>query len=549
MQTVPAHTEQPLAAESTSHPRGLYLLFATEMWERFSYYGMRAVLVLFLTKAMMMDKAFASKFYGGYTSLIYLTPLIGGFIADRYWGNRRSILTGGILMALGQFTLFFSASNYGPAETHSLSHQLLYLGLGFMILGNGFFKPNISSMVGSLYSATDKRKDAAYTIFYMGINLGSFIGNTITSLLGDTGRAGDFRWAFLACGIAMLLGTGIFQWGKTKYLHTPEGVQVGETPAISGGIKGVFALLPVLLALALGLLWLDSTPISGFILYVKHLFGSNSDTLPAWANAPLPIIITLLVVATLGIVIYILSDKTLTNSDRQRVMVIFTVAFFVVFFWAAFEQAPASLTFFADEQMDRTIFGYELPASIFQNLNAFFVVAGAPVMALLWTALGKRGSEPPSPVKMAIGLALLAVGYLVMCFGVHDLQPGVKVSMFYLVALYFFHSIGELCLSPIGLSLVNKLAPIKFASLLMAVWFLANAAANYLAGYMSSLYPDPKSDKPAPVLLGFQITNLYDFFLVFVVSASAAALILFIISRQLTKMMDARNYPAPVAQG
>ncbi|HEX8660191.1 MAG TPA: MFS transporter, partial [Hymenobacter sp.] len=157
MQTVPAHTEQPLQAESTSHPKGLYLLFATEMWERFSYYGMRAVLVLFLTKAMMMDKAFASKFYGGYTSLIYLTPLIGGFIADRYWGNRRSILTGGVLMALGQFTLFFAASNYGPAETHSLSHQLLYLGLGFMILGNGFFKPNISSMVGSLYSATDKR--------------------------------------------------------------------------------------------------------------------------------------------------------------------------------------------------------------------------------------------------------------------------------------------------------------------------------------------------------------------------------------------------------
>jgi POT family proton-dependent oligopeptide transporter len=357
----------------------------------------------------------------------------------------------------------------------------------------------------------------------MGINLGSFIGNTITSLLGDTGHAGDFRWAFLACGIAMLLGTAIFQWGKTKYLHTPEGVQVGETPAISGGIKGVFALLPVLLALMLGILWLDS--------------------------AKFPTIAPLLGVALLAIVIMIFSDKSLSGADVQGVLVIFIVSFFVVFFWAAFEQAPASLTFFADEQMDRTLFGYELPASIFQNLNAFFVVAGAPVMALLWTALGKRGSEPPSPVKMAIGLALLAVGYLVMCFGVHDLQPGVKVSMFFLVALYFFHSIGELCLSPIGLSLVNKLAPIKFASLLMAVWFLANAAANYLAGYMSSLYPDPKSNKPAPVLLGFQITNLYDFFLVFVVSASVAALILFIISRQLTKMMDARNYPAPTAQG
>ena len=522
MQPVSAQTERPLAAESSSHPRGLYLLFATEMWERFSYYGMRAVLVLFLTKAMMMDKAFASKFYGGYTSLVYLTPLIGGFISDRYWGNRRSILTGGLLMALGQFTLFFSASNYGAAETHAFSHWLLYLGLGVMIVGNGFFKPNISSMVGSLYSPADKRKDAAYTIFYMGINLGSFIGNTITSLIGDTGNPADFRWAFLACGIAMLLGTVIFNWGKGKYLHTPEGVQVGETPVQSGGVMGIYALLPVLLAIILGILWLDS------------------------AFTKFSVIAALLGVAVVGIAFMIFSDKSLSGADVKGIMVIFIVSFFVVFFWAAFEQAPASLTFFADEQMNRTIFGFTLPASIFQNLNAIFVVVGAPIMAAVWTALGRRGAEPPSPLKMAIGLAMLAAGYLVMCFGVHNLQPGVKVSMFFLVALYFLHSVGELCLSPIGLSLVNKLAPAKFASLLMAVWFLANAAANYLAGYMSSLYPDPKSTAPAPVLLGFHITNLYDFFMVFVVSAAVAAGILFLISGKLAKMMDARNYPAPV---
>ena len=522
MPTTPAvRGESAPATASASHPRGLYLLFATEMWERFSYYGMRAVLVLFLTKAMMMDKAFASKFYGGYTSLVYLTPLIGGFISDRYWGNRRSITVGGLLMAVGQFVLFASASNYGPEATHQLSHWLLYAGLGAMIVGNGFFKPNISSMVGSLYAPADQRKDAAYTIFYMGINLGSFLGNTITSLIGDTGRPGDFRWAFLACGIAMLLGTVVFNWGKGRYLHTPDGVQVGETPAnvSAGGINGIYALLPVLLAVVLGVLWLDSTQF--------------------------PLIAPLLGVAVVAIAFMIFSDKTLSGADVKGIMVIFIVSFFVVFFWAAFEQAPASLTFFADEQMNRTIFGVTLPASIFQNLNAIFVVAGAPLMALVWTALGRRGAEPASPVKMAIGLALLAAGYLVMCFGVHDLQPGVKVSMFFLVALYFLHSIGELCLSPIGLSLVNKLAPVKFASLLMAVWFLANAAANYLAGYMSSLYPDPKSTAPAPVLLGFQINNLYDFFLVFVVSAAAAAALLFLISGKLAKMMDARNYPAP----
>ena len=525
MQTIPAQTGQPLSAESSSHPRGLYLLFATEMWERFSYYGMRAVLVLFLTKAMMMDKAFASKFYGGYTSLVYLTPLIGGFISDRYWGNRRSIMTGGLLMALGQFTLFFSASNYGPAETHALSHWLLYLGLGVMIVGNGFFKPNISSMVGSLYSATDKRKDAAYTIFYMGINLGSFLGNTITSLIGDKeGHPEAFRWAFLACGIAMLLSVVVFNWGKDKHLHTPTGEQVGLTPVKSGGIMGVYALLPVLLALVLGILWLDS------------------------AFTKFSVIAALLGVSVLGIDFMIFSDKSLSGADIKGIMVIFIVSFFVVFFWAAFEQAPASLTFFADEQMNRTIFGYTLPASIFQNLNAIFVVVGAPLMAMVWTALGRRGAEPPSPLKMAIGLGLLAAGYLVMCFGVNNLQPGVKVSMFFLVALYFLHSVGELCLSPIGLSLVNKLAPVKFASLLMAVWFLANAAANYLAGYMSSLYPDPKSTGPAPQILGFHITNLYDFFMVFVVSAAVAAAILFLISGKLAKMMDARNYPAPAAQ-
>ena len=518
MQTTTAQAGQPLSADSTSHPKGLYLLFATEMWERFSYYGMRAVLVLFLTKAMMMDKAFASKFYGGYTSLVYLTPLIGGFISDRYWGNRRSILTGGLLMAVGQFTLFAAANVYGTPT----SHWLLYAGLGTMIVGNGFFKPNISSMVGSLYSNGDSRKDAAYTIFYMGINLGSFIGNTITSLIGDTGNPADFRWAFLACGIAMLLGTAVFNWGKDKYLHTPTGEQVGLTPAKSGGIMGVYALLPVLLALILGILWLDSNKFAT----IAPLLG----------------------IAVLGIAYMIFSDKSLSGADVKGIMVIFIVSFFVVFFWAAFEQAPASLTFFADEQMNRTIFGYTLPASIFQNLNAIFVVVGAPIMAAVWTALGRRGAEPPSPLKMAIGLALLAAGYLVMCFGVNNLQPGVKVSMFFLVALYFLHSVGELCLSPIGLSLVNKLAPVKFASLLMAVWFLANAAANYLAGYMSSLYPDPKSTAPAPVLLGFHITNLYDFFMVFVVSAAVAAALLFLISGKLAKMMDARNYPAPTAQ-
>jgi POT family proton-dependent oligopeptide transporter len=487
------------------HPQGLFLLFTTEMWERFSYYGMRAVLTLYFTQALLYDKAYASNFYGAYTGLVYLTPLIGGYIADKYWGNRRSIITGGLLMALGQFLLFFSGSFY---TDQPLSNPLLYFGLGVMIVGNGFFKPNISSMVGSLYEPTDRRKDAAYTIFYMGINLGSFIGQTICAVVGNTGDPADFRWAFLACGIAMLLGTVIFQWGKVKYLLSFRGEPVGQTPRTSPAVGRVYWVLPLLLVVSLGLLWFDVN------VY--------------------PVLLPLLVLGGLAILALILTDKTITAREKQQVGVIYAVSFFVIFFWAAFEQAGASLTFFADEQVDRELFGWTIPPALFQNFNPFFVVTCAPFMAALWTYLGDRGLEPASPYKMAIGLGLLSVGYLIMLPAVQDPTPGVKVSAGYLAALYFFHSIGELCLSPIGLSLVNQLAPAKYASVLMAVWFLANAAANKLAGILSAFYPEP--GKPTN-FLGYQMNNLYDFFLLFVVMSGVAAALLLLLSRRLKRMM------------
>lgn len=496
-------TSTPRERKILGHPRGLFLLFATEMWERFSYYGMRAVLALYFTKALLFDKAFASNFYGGYTALVYLTPLVGGFIADRYWGNRRSILTGGTLMAIGQLVLFFSGTFYNQP----LGQYLLFGGLGLMIVGNGFFKPNISSMVGNLYDPADRRKDAAYTIFYMGINLGSFIGQTICGLVGDTGDPADFRWAFLACGIAMLLGTLVFQWGKTRYLTTWRGEQVGEVPKNSPGIGKVVWVLPALLVACLGLLWLDTQ--YNIMLYF-------------------------LLAGYLGLLAYMMLDKTLTPKEKTQVIVIYAVSLFVIFFWAAFEQAGASLTFFADEQVNRELFGWTIPASLFQNFNPFFVVTCAPLMAWLWTTLGNRGLEPASPYKMAIGLALLSIGYLIMLPAVQNPVPGVKVSAGYLAALYFFHSIGELCLSPIGLSLVNQLAPTKYASLLMGVWFLANAFANKLAGLLSSYYPEKGR---VTNFIGYQITNLYDFFLLFVVMSGVAAVILFLLSRRLKRMM------------
>jgi len=498
---------------STSHPKGLYVLFATEMWERFSYYGMRAILVLFMTKALLYDKVLASNLYGSYTGLVYLTPLVGGYVADRYWGNQRSIITGGLLMALGQFLLFFCGSTFQSSP--ELSTLLFFSGLGFLIAGNGFFKPNISSMVGQMYPAGDRRTDAAYTIFYMGINMGGALGPFVCGFFGDTGNPADFRWGFLAAGIGMLLSVLIFNRLKDKYVVDPDGKILGLTPETASGKKPiktsqilVYAALVAFSLAVIGLLYVDA-----------RIFG---------------ILSYLLIAAVLGIGFMIISDKTLSVIEKQRISVIFIVSFFVIFFWSAFEQAGASLTFFAEEQTQRDLGFFTVPASFFQSLNSIFVITFAPVFAWIWVKLGNRNAEPSSPTKMAWGLFLLAIGYLIIAYGVKGVQPGVKVSMMWLTSMYAFHTFGELCLSPIGLSLVNKLAPFRFASLLMAVWFLANAAANKFAGVLSALYPEPGR---TPDFLGYQISGLYEFFILFVGMAGLASLILFVLSKYLQKMM------------
>lgn len=495
-------------AVTTSHPKGLYVLFATEMWERFNYYGMRAVLVLFMTKALMFDKVFASNLYGSYTGLIYLTPLLGGYIADRYWGNKRSIIAGGLVMAIGEFILFFCGTIY--ASNPDLSALLFFSGLGFMIAGNGFFKPNISALVGQLYPKGDKRTDAAYTIFYMGINVGGAIGPFVCGFLGDTGNPADFRWAFFAGGIGMLISVITLKLLHNKYVTDPQGKTLGLTPAnVSKKI-----LQPIVMILGL---FIFSLITIGLIYADAKIFSY---------------LFYLLIGCILLIAYIVFSDKSLNGLEKKKIAVIFTVSFFVIFFWSAFEQAGASLTFFAEEQTQRDLGFYVVPTSFFQSLNSIFVVTLAPLFAWLWIKLGKH--EPASPTKMAMGLFLLALGYLWIAFGVKDVQPGIKVSMIWLSGMYAMHTSGELCLSPIGLSLVNKLAPAKFASLLMAVWFTANAFANKLAGVLSALYPDGKPT----YILGIQINNLYEFFMMFVVMAGIAAGILFILSTKLKKMMQ-----------
>lgn len=565
------------ATPAKGHPKGLYILFTTEMWERFNYYGLRAVLVLFCIHALGFKDAYASHIYGSYTSLVYLTALLGGFVADRYWGNSRSIITGGLVMALGEFVLFGCGTVY--SSNPGLSSLLLFCGLGLMIAGNGFFKPNISSLVGQLYPQGDRRKDAAYTIFYMGINTGGALGPFVCALVGDTGNPADFRWAFLAAGIGMLMSVVVQKFFQHRYVVTPEGKPLGKVPegAPVSWRNPFFVTLGLIAfsAAMIGLLFLDLNKLPGTLTW-------------------------LLVGSAVVILAVILFDKSLTKVERDRIWVIIIVSFFVVFFWACFEQAGDSLTFFADKQTDRhlglhlpkwiaylacvaglylvywlyrrtrvnmgpgdsrlkiSIFGLlalvvvgvgylvyriatvpgptlnmeELPASMFQSLNSLFVIGFAPVFAWMWLRMGKR--EPSSPTKMALGLLLLALGYLWIAWGVHNVNPAVKVSMIWLTVLYMLHTWGELSLSPIGLSLVNQLSPLRFASLLMAIWFLANAFANDLVGILGALYPEPGK---VNTFLGYQVHNLYDFFMLFVIIAGTASLILFLLIKPLKRAM------------
>ncbi|MBU6158428.1 MAG: peptide MFS transporter [Bacteroidetes bacterium] len=495
---------------SASHPKGLYVLFFTEMWERFSYYGMRAILMLFMTKALLFDSEFASGLYGNYTGLVYLTPLIGGYISDRYWGNRRSILVGGILMAIGQFLLFGSASLLGT----DLAKILFFLGLMCLVIGNGFFKPNISTMVNQLYPQGDKRVDAAFSIFYMGINLGALFSPLVCGTLAEKV---DYKWGFFSAGIGMIIGILLFEFLKNKYIVTAEGKPVGtkplpvqkekiETPTTSFDVKRV-----MLWVVIYAILWAVFMQVVGFNFVSTLIFATS--------------------IAAAG---FVITDPSLTKVERSRIVVIYIIAFFVIFFWSAFEQAGASLTLFADQQTDRYIFGWEMPASYFQSVNPFAIVIFAPIFAMLWTGLGKRNMEPPSPVKQAIGLFLLAVGYLIIAIGVKGVSGADKTSMFWLLSMYLVHTIGELCLSPIGLSMVAKLSPVRLGSLLMGIWFLSNAMANDFAGMLSKLYPEGGKTTS---LLGLEITNLYDFFMVFVGMAGIASVILFLLSSRLLKMM------------
>lgn len=552
---------------SSKHPKGLWVLFGTEMWERFNFYGMRALLTLFMVNSLLMKEADASIIYGGFLALCYLTPMLGGFIADRFLGNRYCIIIGGALMAIGQFLLFLSASTFdssiGSAKT------IMWVALGIIIFGNGFFKPNISSMVGSLYPKQEKNKlDSAFTIFYMGINLGAFLGQLICPLIGDVKSADGirdihaFKWGFLAASIAMVIGTITFIILKNKYVVTPTGRAIGDLPkhntaedyeegeAQSAKFSGKSVGIAVGLFLVLGSLF-------------HFLLGQN-------------VIYSLVYASGISLAFLIMSDSSLTKVERDRIWVIYIVSFFVIFFWAAFEQAGSSLTFIADNQTDRNFFGWNMPPSMVQIFNGIFVVLLAVPFSILWDKLRAGGKEPVSPLKQAMGLALIALSYFIIAHNVKDLGSHGMLAVKWLILLYLIQTMGELCLSPIGLSLVGKLAPKRFASLLYGVFFIANAAGYALAGTLGSILPatgdkfvaaekigvnlqdvldkkvtlNPqqvaafeKAQLPTanPTFAGFEIHNLFEFFMVFVVLCGIAAVILALISPFLKKMMHGVN--------
>ena len=496
-------TDRPPALDDTAlfgHPRGLGLLFLTEMWERFSYYGMRAILILYLVQALHWNTARAANLYGTYTMLVFLTPLIGGYLADRFIGTRRSLVIGGLIIASGHFCLAVN------------SMTMFYVGLTLIIIGTGFFKPNVSTMVGQIYADGDSRRDAGFTIFYIGINTGAFLGGLVCGFLADQTRFGDrgWHWGFGAAGVGMVLGLIVYVALRDKYLP---GIGVRATKSVPDVAAPIVSTdRKVVLHGVVG-------AVAG--IAVSLLFG-GFDALGAFVAA---IIGAALAVTILGS----------HGEERKRVIAIFLVAFFVVVFWACYEQAGSSMNLFAANNTNLQVGSFHIPAAWSQNVNPAVIILFAPVFAWIWVKLAKIGREPSTALKMVIGLALLGFGFVFMVIGGARADNGVLVSPLWLVAAFTFHTWGELCLSPVGLSYVTKVAPVRFASLLMGVWFLANSAANKIAGTIAELTPTPGQAPPAPAggLLGMlqhvAMTN-HGFYTIFLVMAlSAAVLMMFFV--------------------
>ncbi len=493
------------------HPKGLFVLFFAEMWERFSYYGMRALLIFYLTKHWLFSDSESGVIYGAYTALVYIAPVVGGYLADKALGQRKAVLFGAVLLTLGHFFMAFEGSP-GEGNVDNPIIYVFWMALALIIVGSGFLKANISVMVGQLYPRTDVRRDGAYTIFYMGINIGAAAGSLLCGFIGET-----YGWAygFGLAGIGMLAGLVVFIWGKPLLLGR------GEPPKVLGKGRewGVYALGIVFV----GVCWVaiqyqdavgiflgtfgaalvcyvlsiatfqlpygrySNAPtaalacyvVSAVVLSVSMFFVSQGEGYEAWR---LP--------AAIGfggvLSIMILQMVSKTDHDRDRIVAAMFLIIVSIIFWALFEQAGSSLNLFTDRSVDREMLGITFPASTFQSINAIYIILLAPVFATTWTVLGRKGLEPSTPMKFGLGVIQVGLGFLVLVWGAQSVGVDVPTPVIFIFLIYLLHTTGELCLSPVGLSAMNRLAPAQIASLIMGTWFFASATGNFAAGQIAA---------------------------------------------------------------
>lgn len=434
------------------HPKALFVLFMVELWERFSYYGMRALLILYMTANLIdggfdFDDAKAYGIYGAYGALVYLTPLIGGFFADKLMGFRKAITLGALLMAAGQFTLFMN------------NQTTFYLGLALLVVGNGFFKPNISSMVGRFYEEGDKRRDGAFTLFYMGINMGAFLAPLTCGAIGENE---GWQYGFLAAGVGMLLGYLVFLWGQKEGIY--QNIGTGPDEEVNKPIVSFIPnkILPwIAAAVMVSLAW---------VLIIQ--------------NDVVDVMLTILAISVIGYLLF--QASKMDQVAKQRIWVIVILLLFTTVFWTFFELAGSALNLFTARNINRSLFGMEIKTTFFQSFNPLFIMALAPVFSIIWIKLSNAGKEPSAPYKFGVGLALLGLGFLVLKFGGASAKGGMIPAMF-MVLLYLLHTIGELVLSPVGLSLVTKLSPKQMVGFMFGIWFLSSSIAHQGGKHIAKL--------------------------------------------------------------
>lgn len=434
------------------HPKGLYVLFFAEMWERFSYYGMRALLIFYLTKWWLFADGKATLIYGAYASLVYITPMLGGYLADRYLGQRKAVQFGAILLTIGHSLLAVEGTP-GGHEVNPAIH-VFWLALSFIVMGSGFLKANISVIVGQLYRITDVRRDGAYTIFYMGVNLGAFIGTLIAGWLGETY---GWRYGFGAAGVGMGIGLVVFVLGRGLLLGRGEPPDAALLARRFAGVTTEWLIYAVSTA-AIGLLWI--------IIQYQNTIG---------------VLLLASGVVLLGYILWVAVTQ-LDRHARDRIIVILFLLVLEPVFWGLYEQAGGSMNLFTDRYVDRTLLGFEIKASIWQAINPFYIMAMGPVFTWAWTALGRRGWEPSTAAKFGFAIVQVGLSFLVLVWGAEAAGVGNLTPAIFIFLLYFFQTTGELCLSPVGLSAMNRLAPAHMASLIMGAWFFATAGGEFVAG-------------------------------------------------------------------